>query len=74
MSSNPAQGDVYTNTHYVWKFISDLRSIGIYPGTSVSSTNETDRHDKTEILLKVALNAIALYSSFYVRFSTIAYM
>jgi hypothetical protein len=25
-------------------------------GTSVSSTNKTDRHDITEILLKVALN------------------
>jgi hypothetical protein len=27
----------------------------VYP---VSSTNKTDRHDKTEILLKVALNTI----------------
>jgi hypothetical protein len=26
-----------------------------YPGTPVSSTNKTDRHDKTEIWLKVAL-------------------
>jgi hypothetical protein len=26
------------------------------PGTPVSSTNKTDCHDKTEILLKVALN------------------
>jgi len=25
------------------------------PGTPVSSTNKTDRHDVTEILLKVAL-------------------
>jgi len=30
------------------------------PGTPVSSTNKTDRHDITEILLKVALNTIAL--------------
>ena len=30
------------------------------PGTSVSSTNKTDRHDITEILLKVVLNTIAL--------------
>jgi hypothetical protein len=30
------------------------------PGTPVSSTNETDRHDITEISLKVALNTIAL--------------
>jgi hypothetical protein len=28
------------------------------PGPPVSSTNKTDRHDITEILLKVALNAI----------------
>jgi hypothetical protein len=30
------------------------------PGTPVSSNNETDRHDITEISLKVALNTIAL--------------
>ena len=30
------------------------------PGTSVSSTNKTDRHDITKILLKVALNIITL--------------
>jgi hypothetical protein len=30
----------------------------MYPGTPVSSTNKTDRHDITEILL--ALNTIAL--------------
>jgi hypothetical protein len=29
------------------------------PGTLVSSTNKTDRHDITEILLKVALNTIS---------------
>ena len=28
------------------------------PGIPVSSTNKTDRHDITEILLKVALNTI----------------
>jgi hypothetical protein len=27
-------------------------------GTPVSSTNKADRHDNTEILLKVALNTI----------------
>jgi hypothetical protein len=31
-----------------------------YPGTPVSSTNKTDRHYITEILLKVALNTITL--------------
>ena len=30
------------------------------PGTPVSSTNKTDRHDITEILLKVTLNTITL--------------
>jgi hypothetical protein len=30
------------------------------PGPPVSSTNKTDRHDTTEILLKVVLNTIAL--------------
>ena len=28
------------------------------PGTSISSTNKTDRHDIAETLLKVALNTI----------------
>jgi hypothetical protein len=28
------------------------------PGTPISSTNKTDRHDITEILLKVALNTM----------------
>jgi len=30
------------------------------PGILVSSTNTTDRHDITEILLKVALNTITI--------------
>ena len=29
-----------------------------FSGSSVSSTNKTDRHDITEIVLKVALNTI----------------
>jgi hypothetical protein len=36
-------------------FVSDLRQVG---GFSGSSTNKTDHHDITEILLKVALNTI----------------
>ena len=36
------------------------RTVGFFPGTPVSSTNKTDRHDITEILLKVALNTITL--------------
>jgi hypothetical protein len=30
----------------------------IFSGTSISSTNKTDRHDMTVILLKVGLNTI----------------
>jgi hypothetical protein len=30
----------------------------VFSGTPVSSTNKIDRHDITEILLKVALNTI----------------
>jgi hypothetical protein len=45
--------------HYVIKFVSDLRqSWWFSPGPPVSSTNKTDRHDITEILLKMALNTI----------------
>jgi hypothetical protein len=34
----------------------------ISPGTPVSSTNKTDRHDIAEIMLKVALNTITVTS------------
>jgi hypothetical protein len=42
----------------VIKFVSDLREVGglFSPGPPVSSTDKTDRHDITEILLKVVLN------------------
>ena len=42
--------------HYVMKFVSNRR--GISPGNLVFSTNKFDRHDITEILLKVALSTI----------------
>ena len=45
--------------HYVIKFVSDLGAGRWYSlGTLVSSTNKTDHHNITEILLKVALNSI----------------
>ena len=47
--------------HYVVKFVSDLRQVGGFlrvPPPRGSSTNKTDCHDRTEILLKVALNTI----------------
>ena len=36
----------------------DTNCQSLSPGTPVSSTNKTDRHNTTEILLKVALNTI----------------
>ena len=54
VSSNPAHGKVYSIQHYVSQWFS--------PGTGTpdSSTNKTDCHDITEILLKVSLNTITL--------------
>ena len=50
---------MYSIQHYAIKLVSDLRQVGGFiPGTPVSSTNKTDHHDMTEILLKVALNTI----------------
>ena len=51
VSSNAVYGELYSIQHYV---------IGRWfsPGTSVSSTNKSDSHDITKILLKVALNTI----------------
>jgi hypothetical protein len=40
----------------VCQWLATCRWFSLYP--QVSSTNETDRHDITEILLKVALNTI----------------
>jgi hypothetical protein len=45
--------------HYVIKFLSDLRKVVVFSSSPpVSSINKADRHDITEILLKVALNII----------------
>jgi len=43
------------------KFVSDLwQGRWFAQGTPVSFTNDTDRHNITEILLKVVLNTITL--------------
>ena len=55
VSSNPDQGGV----HYVIKSVTCDRSV-------VFSTNKTDRHDITEILLKVVLNTIKPINQPYV--------
>ena len=44
--------------HYVIKFVRDLQQVCGFLQGPVSSNNKTDRHDITEILLKVALNTI----------------
>ena len=49
---NPVHGDVYAMQHYVINLsVTCTRSV-------VFSTNKTDRHDITEILLNVVLNTI----------------
>jgi len=58
VSSNPAQARLCSIQHYVIKFVRDFERWVVFTGYSVFSTNKTDRHDITEILLKVALNAI----------------
>ena len=59
VSSNPAHGEVYSMQHYMYmiKFVSDLLQVGSL-GTSAPSTNETNRNDIAEKLLKVVLNTI----------------
>jgi hypothetical protein len=60
VSLNPAQARCTQYNIYVIKIDSDLRQAGRWfsTATPVSSTNKTDRHDITEILLKGALNTI----------------
>jgi hypothetical protein len=59
--NNFRSSEVYSIHHYVMQFVCDLRQVGgflrVHP---VSSTNKSDHHDITEILLKVALNTINL--------------
>ena len=59
MSSNPVNGEVHSIQHYVIKFLSDLPQVScFYQYTPGFSTNKTDRHNITEMLLKVALTTI----------------
>jgi hypothetical protein len=44
----------------VINFVSDLQQVSGFLWALVSSTNKTDHHNITEILLKVALNTITL--------------
>ena len=49
-----------TRYNIMWKSFSVNFVVVFFPGPPVSSTNKTDRHDRTEILLKVAFNFITI--------------
>ena len=72
VSSSPVHGQMYLIQHHVIKYVSDLRQVGGFPqAPSVSSNNKTDRHDITEIVLKVMLNTLNLdHYEYNVPFST----
>jgi hypothetical protein len=55
VNSNPLSWRGVLDTTLCDKFVNDLRQDG---GFLVCSTNKTDSHDITEILLKVMLNTI----------------
>ena len=61
VSSNTVHGEVYSIQHYVIKFenlsVTPDRSV-VFSGYSGFLHNKTDRHEITEISLKVALNTI----------------
>ena len=60
-NSNSVHGEMYSIQHYVIKFVGYLRQVGVFfLAIPVFLTNKTDRHDITEIVLKVALNTINL--------------
>ena len=58
VSLNLTHGEVYLIQHYVIKFVSYLRQVSGF--IEVLGLSPTDRHNITEILLKMALNTITL--------------
>ena len=60
VSLNLTHGEVYSIQHYVIKFVSDLWQVLVFSPCTPVSSSKPDRHDITEILLKVALNVIIL--------------
>jgi hypothetical protein len=44
VSWKPTHAEVYSQQHYVIKFVSDMRQVNFSPDTQVSPTNKTDRH------------------------------
>jgi hypothetical protein len=66
LNSNLTQATENSILHYMIKFVSDLWYVGgVYRVHPVSSTNNTDHHDITEILLKVALKVVFLSFFFW---------
>ena len=61
MTSNFAHGEVYLIQHYVIKFDNYSRQVWWFPpGTTIYSNKNTDVHDITKLLLKVALDTITI--------------
>ena len=60
-SSNPTHGEVYSIQHYICDKVCQRLAAGRWfsAGSPVSSSNKTDRHNITEMLLKVSLNTIS---------------
>ena len=56
--SSPVHGEALSIQCYVIKFVRDLRQVCGFPPSTPVSSNKTDRHNITEILLKVVLNTI----------------
>jgi len=73
VGSIAAHGEMYSIQHYM--IVCQWLATGLWfsPGTPVSSTNKTDRHDITEILLKVALNIITPYNIMQLVLQNIMY-
>jgi hypothetical protein len=56
VSSNPAHDEVYSIQHYAIKFVWLASGRWFSSGTPISSTNQTDRNNIAEIMLKVELS------------------
>ena len=69
MRSNPAHDEVYSKQHYVVKYVSDLRQAGGFLRILRFPPPQTDRHDITKILLKVALNTKTYIVTFSIQLS-----
>ena len=67
VSSNPVNDDVFPIQQYVIKFVNELRQVSDFLWVlRFPPPIKTDRHDITEILLKVALDIIKP-NLYYVR-------